>query len=134
MATEKERVLEETTRLRGFRHGLHDFLAEIDLESAKRVNEQVAHDRAKPSPVDWKTRRLLIIGALIDQKAEAHQLQANMRAAVDSGATKEELLEVINILEPWVGNVARNMALEAWHLTFRPDLPTINRVIEAKGA
>jgi len=132
MATEKERVLEETARLRGFRYGLHDFLAEIDLEAVKRVNEQAAHDRQKQSPVDWKTRRLLIVGALIDQKAEPHHLQANMRGAIDAGATKEELLEVINILQPWVGYVARNNALEAWRLTFRPDLPTINRVIEAK--
>ena len=33
--------------------------------------------------------------------------------------------EVINTLQPWVGMVARNKALEAWRTTFRPDLPTI---------
>ena len=41
MSTEKERVLEETTRLRGFRYGLHDFLAEIDLEGLKELNKKV---------------------------------------------------------------------------------------------
>ena len=132
MTSEKERVLEEAARRWGIRYGLSDLMAEIDLEAVKRVAEGVARDRARPSPVDWKTKRLIIIAALVDQQAEPHQLQVNMRGAIDAGATKEELLELINLLQPWVGYVSRNKALEAWRMTFRPDIPTINRVIEAK--
>ena len=41
MATDKERELERTTAARGFRYGLHDFLAEIDVELLKRHNDEV---------------------------------------------------------------------------------------------
>ena len=132
MASEKERLLEEAAQRWGIRYGLADLMAEIDREAVKRVNKLVVSDRAKPSPVDWKTRRLIIIAALVHQQADPHQLQVNMRGAIDAGATQEELLELINILQPWVGYVSRNKALEAWRQTFRPDIPTINRVIEAK--
>lgn len=36
-ATEPERI----TRLQGFRFGLHDFLAELDVEALKKVKDQV---------------------------------------------------------------------------------------------
>ena len=36
MASDKERELERTTAARGFRYGLHDFLAEMDVGLLKR--------------------------------------------------------------------------------------------------
>ena len=39
MAVEKQQELERVTRLRGFRYGLHDFLAEVDLEALKKIND-----------------------------------------------------------------------------------------------
>jgi hypothetical protein len=38
MAVEKQQELERVTRLRGFRYGLHDFFAEVDLEALKKIN------------------------------------------------------------------------------------------------
>ena len=132
MTTDKERMIEEITAEWGIRYGMLDFFAEIDPESLKGAYGQITSDSTEVGLIDRKTRRFLIITAMIAEHAEAHHLQVNMRAGVDSGATAEEMLEVINILEPWVGYVARNKALEAWRQTFRPDIPTINRVIEAK--
>ena len=37
-AAEKQAELERTTRLRGFRYGLHDFEAEVDLDGLRRRN------------------------------------------------------------------------------------------------
>ena len=132
MTTDKERMLAEITSQWGIRYGMLDFFAEIDPEALKGAYGQITSDSTEVGLLDRKTKRFLIITAMIGQKAEVHHLQVNMRAAVDAGTTAEEMLEVINILEPWVGFVARNMAMEAWRATFRPDIPTINRVIEAK--
>src|SRR5262249_38449542 len=44
VTTEKKAELERTTRLRGFRYGLHDFLAALDLHALKAVNDHVEAD------------------------------------------------------------------------------------------
>ena len=36
-----------------------------------------------------------------------------------------------NFVGSWIG-VRRLLGLEAWRATFRPDLPTIDRVVESK--
>jgi alkylhydroperoxidase/carboxymuconolactone decarboxylase family protein YurZ len=131
LSAETEKLLAEITAVWGIRYGLLDFFAEVDLDALKVVHGQVMSD-TDVTLLDRKTRRFLIISAMIGQQAEANHLQANMRGAIAAGSTKEDLLELINILQPWVGYVSRNKSLEAWRQTFRPDIPTINRVIEAK--
>ncbi|MBI3326459.1 MAG: carboxymuconolactone decarboxylase family protein [Nitrospinae bacterium] len=132
MATEKEKELERVTRLRGFRYGLHDFLAEVDLNALKQVNDHVEAEYVNPSLLDRKTKELLILVACIAQKDEVPHLQIHMHAAVKAGATREELWEAIHLIGGWVGSVARAKGLEAWRATFRPDLPTIERVVELR--
>ena len=61
MTTEQEAELERTTRLRGFRYGLHDFLAELDLHALKAVNDHVEADYVNESLLDRRTKELLII-------------------------------------------------------------------------
>ena len=132
MATDKAQELERVTRLRGFRYGLHDFLAEVDLDALKKVNDHVESEYVNPSLLDRKTKELLILAACIAQKDEVSHLQIHMHAATKAGATKEELWEAIDLIGGWVGSVARAKGLEAWRATFRPDLPTIERVVELR--
>lgn len=56
MSTEKKRVLEETTKLRGFRYGLHHILAEIDVESLKELNNKVYTAYLRESLPDGRPR------------------------------------------------------------------------------
>ena len=53
-----------------------------------------------------------------------------MHAAKNAGATPEEIFELIELVGGWTGSVAKINGLEAWRATFRPDLPTIDRVVE----
>ena len=46
------------------------------------------------------------------------------------GATPEEIYQVIDSVGGWAGGAARQNGMEAWRLVFRPDLPTIERVVE----
>ena len=41
MPVDKEAELSRVTNLRGFRYGLHDFLAEVDPDFLKAVNDTV---------------------------------------------------------------------------------------------
>lgn len=130
MQTEKQRELERVTRLRGFRYGLHDFLAEVDLEALKKVNDHVEAEYVNESLLNRKTKELLILAACITQKDEVSHLQIHMHAASKAGASEEEIWEAINLIGGWAASVARAKGLEAWRATFRPDLPTIERVVE----
>ena len=132
MPTNKQRELERVTRLRGFRYGLHDFLAEVDLDSLKKVNDHVEAEYVNESLLDRKTKELLILVACIAEKDVVPHIQIHMHAAAKAGATAEEIWEAINLIGGWVGNVAKARGLEAWRATFRPDVPTIERVVELK--
>jgi alkylhydroperoxidase/carboxymuconolactone decarboxylase family protein YurZ len=135
MSTEIERELERTTQLRGFRYGLHDFLAQVSgVEALKKLNDAVEHDYLKyqESLIDRKTKELAIIVACVAQKDTVPHLQVHMHAAHKAGATAEEILALLNLVGGWIGEVAKLTGLEAWRATFRSDLPTIDRVVELR--
>ena len=132
MTTEKEAELERVTRLRGFRYGLHDFLAEVDLEALKAVNDHVEATYIGTSELDRKTKELSILVACIAQQDLVSHMQIHMHAANKAGSSPEEIMEVIDLIAGWVGNIAKINALEAWRATFRPDIPTIDRVVELR--
>ena len=55
------------------------------------------------------------------------------RRMVSSGPLRAGTASV-NLVGDWIGHVARIRALEAWRIYFRPDLPTIDRVIELRDS
>ena len=94
MTTEKESELERVTRLRGFRYGLHDFLAELDVNALKAVNDSVEANYLNESTLlDRKTKELLIIIACVAQGDMVSHIQIHMHAANKAGASPEEILE-----------------------------------------
>ena len=132
MSTDKETELERVTRLRGFRFGLHDFLAELDLDALKAVNDHVEANYLNESLLDRKTKELLIIATCISEGDWVSHIQIHMHAANKAGASPEEIMEAINLIGGWTGSVNRAKGLEAWRATFRPDIPTIDRVVELR--
>jgi len=96
MPVDKEAELARVTNLRGFRYGLHDFLAEVDPDFLKAVNDTVETQYINTQILDRKTKEISIIVACISQVDTASHLQIHMHAAVQAGATGEEILAVIN--------------------------------------
>ena len=131
MTTEKRVELDRVIQ-RGYRHGLHEFLAEVDLDSLKHSNDRWESSHAKQSALDRKTDELLRIGVNIALRTPAPHIQIHMHAARKAGATPEEIMEVVDRVSRWVGNAAQHIGLEAWRATFRPDLPPIERVAELR--
>ena len=41
------------------------------------------------------------------------------------------IMEALNLVGGWIG-IRKAVGLEAWRATFRPDIPTIDRVVELR--
>ena len=133
MSTDLERELERTTELRGFRYGLHDFIAQVHgVEALKKHNDALEASYLKKGLLDRKTKELLIVVACLAQRDSIPHIQLHMHAAHKAGATKEEILEMLELITGWLGGIARTSGLEAWRALFRPDLPVIDRVVELR--
>ncbi|MFQ6030669.1 MAG: carboxymuconolactone decarboxylase family protein [Dehalococcoidia bacterium] len=133
MASDMERELERTTEIRGFRYGLHDFVAHMGgAEALKKHNDQTVENYLKESLLDRKTKELLIVAACVAQHDLVSHIQLHMHAANKAGASPEEVMAAIDLIGGWIGNVAKINGLEAWRATFRPDIPTIDRVVELR--
>ena len=132
MATDKERELERTTAARGFRYGLHDFLAEMDVELLKRHNDEVEANYLNESLLDRKTKELLMVVAYMAEKEVIPKIQMHIHAAHRAGATGEEVMEAIDLIGGVLGAVGKAKGIEAWRAVFRPDLPTVERIVELR--
>ena len=133
MSNDIERELERTTRLRGFRFGLHDFVAHVSgAEALKKINDHSEANYLKAGLLDRKTKELVTIAACVARQDMVSHIQLHMHAAHKAGATPEEILAVLDRVGNHIGNVAKCVGLEAWRVTFRPDIPTIDRVVELR--
>ncbi len=133
MSTDMERELERTTALRGFRYGLHDFVAHVGgAEALKKHNDNTEGNYQKEGPIDLKTKELMIVVACVSSDDLVSHMQLHMHAAHKAGASPEEIMAVLDLVGGWIGNVAKIKGLEAWRATFRPDIPTIDRVVELR--
>jgi alkylhydroperoxidase/carboxymuconolactone decarboxylase family protein YurZ len=105
-------------------------LAEVDLEALKRRNDRWEAEHRQPSRLDRKTEELIRIAAYVALRNPPHHIQIHVHSAHKAGATPEEIYQVIDRAGGWAGGAARQNGMEAWRLVFRPDLPTIERVVE----
>jgi alkylhydroperoxidase/carboxymuconolactone decarboxylase family protein YurZ len=133
MSTDLERELERTVVLSGFRYGLHDFAAHVGgAEALKHHNDNTEAHYLKEGLLDRKTKELLVIVACVARGDLVSHIQLHMHVAHEAGATPEEIMAVLDLVGGWIGNVHTIKGLEAWRATFRPDVPTIDRVVELR--
>ena len=133
MSSDMDRELERTTAIRGFRYGLHDFVAQSKgPEALKHHNDNTEANYLKEGLIDRKTKELMIVVACVSSGDLVSHMQLHMHAANKAGASPEEIMAVLDLVGGWIGNVAKINGLEAWRATFRPDIPTIDRVVELR--
>lgn len=107
-------------------------MAEVDLAALKAVNDHVEATYIGTTELDRKTKELPILVGCIAQQDLVSHMQIHMHAANKAGCSPEEMMEVIDLVAGWVGNIAKINALEGWRATFRPDIPTIDRGVELR--
>ena len=127
---EKQAELERVTKISGFRFGIHDFWAEVAPDVLKDRNDRWEAAHNAQSLLDRKTEELIRLAVYVAMRNPAPHIQIHVHAAHEAGATPEQIMEVINLAGRWANGGAGPNGLEAWRLVFRPDLPTIMRVVE----
>ena len=128
MDTEKEAMFKRIEELRGFRFGLHDFLAEVWPEFLEQMNHYLEFTYLRDKLLDRKTRELCMVAALCATADSEHHTKLHMKAAAAAGVTKEEVLEVIGCIGYWIGAVRQMEAMENWRQVFAPDIPSILQI------
>ena len=128
--SEKQAEKARVTRISGFRVGVQDVLAEVDLEALTRRHDRGEAEQRHQARLDRKTEELIRIAAYVAMRNPPHHIQLHVHSAHQAGATPAEMYQVSDRAGGWAGGAARQNGMEAWRLVFRPDLPTIERVVE----
>jgi 4-carboxymuconolactone decarboxylase len=111
---EKQAYINEMVQQRGYVLDYHKIAVQQDFEFTKRTNELIEEAYLKPRRLDRKTKELIFIVSLTVMRASKKHIQSHIRVALDHGATKEEILEAIEISFPEAGVVAFQTGFDAW--------------------
>jgi 4-carboxymuconolactone decarboxylase len=116
MATdeEKQAYIDDMARRRGYVLGYHKGMAEADFEVLKAADTLIGAVYTTSRRLDRKTKEMIFCASLTVMRAGKGQLQSHIRAAMQYGATAEEVLEAIEIALPEAGVVAFQAGFEAW--------------------
>lgn len=116
MATQEERqaYIDDMARRRGYVLSYHKGMAEADFDVLKATDALVAAVYTSSRHLDRKTKELLFCATLTVIRAGKGHLQSHIRAALQHGATAQEVLEAIEIALPEAGVVAFQAGFEAW--------------------
>lgn len=116
MATqeEKQAYIDDMARRRGYVLGYHKGMAEADFDALKAADNLVSAVYTRERLLDRKTKELLFCATLTVMRAGKGHLQSHIRAAMQHGASAQEVLEAIEIALPEAGVVAFQAGFEAW--------------------
>jgi 4-carboxymuconolactone decarboxylase len=111
---ERQAYIDDMARRRGYVLSYHKGMAQADFEVLKAADALIAAVYTTPRHLDRKTKELLFCATLTVMRAGKGQLQSHIRAALQHGASVEEVLEAIEIALPEAGVVAFQAGFEAW--------------------
>jgi 4-carboxymuconolactone decarboxylase len=112
--SEKQEYLDGLVRARGYVLDYHKVLAEQDLDALRAINGLIEAVYLKERRLDRKTKELLFVLSLTVMRSEKGHIKSHIQAALDAGASEEEVLEAIEISLPEAGVVAFQHGFDAW--------------------
>ncbi|MDP9474777.1 MAG: carboxymuconolactone decarboxylase family protein [Actinomycetota bacterium] len=101
-------------RKRGYVLDYHKVMAAQDYEVLQAANGIVDAAYLKQRTLDRKTKELIFTVSLTVMRASKGHIKAHINAALEAGATEEEVLEAIEISIPEAGIVAFQQGFDAW--------------------
>ena len=114
MADEKKAYLDAMVAQRGYVRDFHKVLVAEDLPFMKAVNGLMEVAFLSQRALDRKTKELIFIGTLVGQGAAKEHLKTHMEAAKRAGATKQEVLEALEICASPCGIPKFLVGYEIW--------------------
>ena len=98
MDNERKEYLRKMFKQKGFLHDHHKILAAENFEWLKKFNDFVELGYTKEGALDRKTKELLFITMLGVRRSPKEHIKVHVDVALQHGATKEEILEVLNLI------------------------------------
>jgi 4-carboxymuconolactone decarboxylase len=93
-------LLDEIEAKRGYVLDMHRVLAEHDPDFLRGYETLIDAAYARDGALDRRTKEFVYVAALVALSAPRPQVVAHMEAALEAGATPEELLQVVEQLMP----------------------------------
>jgi alkylhydroperoxidase/carboxymuconolactone decarboxylase family protein YurZ len=114
MEDEKLRMLREIAEKRGSVPGFHRTLIEEDPEFYKVYEKMASCVYTEERHLSRKVKELLFTGVLVAMRAGREHIMLHIKAALDCGASKAEILEAIELAYLPSGVVSLMNGLEAY--------------------
>ena len=127
---QKQAELKRVTKIGGFRVGYHDFWAAVNFDALKERNDRWEARHRNQTRQERRTEELIRMAVYVAVRHPIPMIQIHIHSAHQAGATPEEIYALIERVGSWAGNASTLVGLEAWRLVFRPDVPSILRVVE----
>ncbi len=120
---EEKKYLQEMARTRGYVLDYHKVLVAEDMPFIRSLNDLLAVSYTDQRRLDRKTKELIFIAALTALGAAKDHIKTHIEVAKRQGATKEEVLELLEMLALPCGVPKFMLGYEAWTESF-----TVRRV------
>jgi 4-carboxymuconolactone decarboxylase len=118
MIDEKEKMIRHIEQERGFILDFHKVLSEEDPEFLKCYESLVSEAYSSERTLDKKVKEFIFIAALMALRAEKHHIVNHMKLAMQHGASKREVLELLECIYPPCGTLSFMNAVNAFKETF----------------
>lgn len=115
---ERQAYLQKMQEERGYILDFHKVMAEEDFEFLKGYNALLSAAYTKPRLIDPKTKELVFCAVLMAVRSQPDHIKTHMEMAKQFGATKQEVLEVLEMTLPPTGVPAFMHAYAVWRQVF----------------
>jgi len=116
---ERQAYLQKMEKERGYILDFHKILAAEDFEFLKRFNSLLQTAYLNPdTSADSKTKELILIAILVAVRSPSDHIKTHMQVAKRLGATKKEILEVLEMCLPPAGLPVFMQGFDVWREVF----------------
>jgi 4-carboxymuconolactone decarboxylase len=119
--SEKQEYVDKMYRERGYILDFHKVMAAEDFDFLKAYNRLIEAGYTGQRRLDARTKELIYTVILTALKASTDHIKAHIKLALDYGATKQDVLEALEICLPAAGVPAFMVGFEAWKQVVKPD-------------
>ena len=118
---EKQAFVDKMYRDRGYILDFHKVMAAEDFDFLKAYNQLIEAGYTKQRALDAKTKEIIYTVILTAVKSSVEHIKTHIKMALDYGATKQEVLEALEICIPGASVPAFMIGFNAWKQVVSPD-------------
>ncbi|MBI4495266.1 MAG: carboxymuconolactone decarboxylase family protein [Chloroflexi bacterium] len=117
---EAQAYLDHMVRERGYVLDFHKTLAAEDLDFLRAYNQLIEAAYVDKDVLDARTKELLYSAVLTALGGFPSHIKAHMELAARAGATKQEVLAMLQLLLPAAGVPRFMLGFQVWQEVFQP--------------